>query len=279
MTEVVDKVEVKVVTIKPVKRKSWHPEGVNVSGLFDEVTNEYQCEMDSRTNQIKTGLTEQEERELEIKLYLSPGTLNKYNKDYWGNFRIKVPRSKGKKLYLDNPVHFLEHKILLQHSKFANSAYVLPDNPEAEFYLSMDAEDAKIENNKAKVEIEALKTYATLSLDMKIDIINYYALLEGRTSGKVSKGSSSDMIEATLYNKVKDNPEDFLRIIKDPALSTKILIDKLVSARFLIKEGAKYSVYGGDTIGNTLEETVSYLENPSYQATKLALIQKLQAIK
>jgi len=270
-------VGIKTVTVKPIKRRGWLPEGHDGEYRFTGTRIFFQPETDSKTRQLKTGLTEEDERRLEKLMHMTPGTLNKYNKDFWGNNLMSIPKE-GKTYYLDNPKDELEYKVLINWSKVAPSQAAVIDCPEAIFFLSNVEEDAKKEVVKANIEMKAMKTFGKLSTDDMKNVLKIYTQLEGKSTGKITKDMSVDFISSTLYKKVKENPEEFLRIVEDPSFETRVLIDDLVSNRILTKSGSKYIITGGDVLAPTLEATVDYLKDPHNQDVLLTLIQKLKSI-
>ena len=278
MTSVVDNsVDVKIVTCKPVSRKYWYGDQSNAGKVFEDAFNMYQVEMDSQTRQLKTGLTEEDERRLEKALHLAAGTLNKYNKDYWSALLIKVPK-KGKQFFLDNPKDELEYKVLLKHSLFAPTGLAVNDMPEAQYYFTSDEQDAKVENTKIKTERDAVKEFGKLSASGMLDVLKYFALLEGRRMGTLTKASSLDIIEATLYKRVKENPEEFLKAVNNKSFKTIVFIEKCIENKILTKSGSKYSIIGGETIGVTLDATIEYLEDPHNNDVYFMLKEKLEAV-
>ncbi len=152
------------------------------------------------------------------------------------------------------------------------------DSPGVDFYLTSYDEESKMENDKNKLERDSTKAYGRLSTKDMTDILKVYSQLEGKPTGRPAKDSSVDFIENTLYKKMKSNPEEFLRIVNDESLKTRVTIDDLISNRILIKTGSKYAVYGGDTIGQTLESTIEFLENPHNQGVLVELLAKLESI-
>ncbi len=114
MSAVEKEIEVgnKTVTVKPVKRSGWLPVGHDGEYRFTGTGVGFSGpEMETKTRQLKTGLTETEERDLEKKLNLTPGSLTRHNKDYWASFTFMIPKE-GITLYLDNPKDFIIFKII-----------------------------------------------------------------------------------------------------------------------------------------------------------------------
>lgn len=264
-------------TVKPVIRTGWLPAGHDGEYRFTGTGVGFQPQVDSKTRQLKTGLTEEDERRLEKSLHLSAGTLNKYNKDYWGTVKFFIPKE-GKTYFMSNPQDELEYKVLSQWSKVAPSASTVQFNPEADFYISNSLDEAREDNTKAIIEMKAFKKFGTLSTEQMMDVLKVYTQLTGKATGKITKATSVDLINATLYKKVKENPKEFLRITDDATFNTRVFIDDMVSNRVLMKSGSKYIVTGGDQIGVDIEATIDYLEDPKNQDVVIALKNKLNSI-
>lgn len=280
MSREVETIEKKETTIslKPIVRQGWLPKGHDGEFKFTHCETWLVPHKDSQTGQRQTGLTDDQERDLEKRLRMVTGTLSKYNEDYWANYKIKVPKD-GRVFFLDNPKDELDILVLRANQFVANSQSEVLDSPKAMYYLSSIEKEAEVNNASEKNERMAIKKFGQLSASEMTDILNVYSLLTGKANKlKITKDTAVDLIETTLYNKVKEDPTEFLRIIEDPQFKTRVLIDKLVSKKILIRSGSKYVVYGGDTIGATLQDTIDYLEDPYNQEVRIAMMSKLDAL-
>lgn len=269
------------VWVKPVKRTSWLPAGHDGHYRFTGCSVMLCPQANSRTGVLETGLSKEEEEQLEKEMRLTAGTLNRYNKDFWGNHKNYplVPKD-GLELNLNIPMHYLHYKLCLANTLVANSEVELPESPKAEFYLASPKDEAKAQNIKDKKEREAATLYGKLTSSEKVNILKAYALLENRKTGRPSKDWTLDTIDTELYKRVKTNPEEFVRIASNSSLATMIFIDDLVSARILSVVGSKYTPVGADRpLGITLEDTIAYLEDPRNQDVFVALKGKLDAVK
>lgn len=278
MSKVVEITEEKgtVITLKPIVRQGWLPKGHDGEFQFTGCETWKVPTKSSQTGQRQTGLTPEDEARLERKLKLAAGSLSKYNEDFWSNYKIKIPKE-GRIFYMENPKDELDVLILKAHPDIANSAMEVADSPGASHYLSSLEKEAEVNNAKDKSEREAIKLYAGLGTDEKIDVLKVYGLLGGRSSIKITKNTSVDLIESSLYEKLKNDPDEFIRIVKDPSFKTRVLIDSLIAKRILIRSGSKYIVHGGDAIGVNLEATIEYLEDPQNQDVLISLKGKLEA--
>lgn len=277
VVEVKEKKEV-ALNLKPIIRAGWLPKGHDGEFQFTGCETWIVPPKSSTTGQRLTGLTEEDERRLEIKLRMSVGALSRYNEDFWSKYCIKVPKE-GKIFFMENPKDELDILVLKAHPSIANSAMEIADSPGASHYLTSVEKEAEVNNVRERVEREAIKKFSPLSAAEMIDILKVYAISGHKMPHKITKATPTDLVETSLYNKLKEDPEEFLRIINDPSFKTKVLIDKFLTNKILLKSGSRYLVHGGDVIGVTLEATIEYLEDPYNQDVLLGLRAKLEAIE
>ncbi len=276
VVEVTEKKKETVLSLKSIVREGWLPKGHDGEYQFTGCEQWKVPPKSTQTGQRQTGLTADDEARLEKALRMTPGSLNKYNDDYWANYKIKIPKE-GRTFYLENPKDELDVLVLKAHPDIANSAMEVMDSPDATHFLTSVEKEAEVSNAKDSAERRAIKVYTQLTTEEKADVLKVYALLSGKPAAKITKSTSTDMIESMLYKKLKDDAEEFVRIVEDPSFKTRVLIDNLVSKKILIKSGSKYVVHGGDTVGATLQDTIDFLEEPSNQDVKLSLMGKLDA--
>lgn len=264
-----------MVQLKPIVRNGWLPKGHDGEYRFTGCEVSEVPSVNVQTGQRVTGLTEEDEVRLEKALRLSPGTLNKYNNDFWGKYRVRIPKE-GRIFYMDNPKDELDILTLKANPRIANSAMEVLDNPGAHSYLTSVEQEAETENARDTVERTAIKRYSQLTTLAKKDVLRVYNILSGKPGVKITDSLSEDFVESSLYKKLKTDPEEFLRVVDESRFKTIALIDKLVAKRILIKSGSKYTLHGGDVIGTTLDAAVEYLDDARNQDVKITLSGKLE---
>jgi len=215
-----------------------------------------------------TGLSEEEERELEKKLSLQNGTLNKYS-TYWRDYTI-VLTEKQKTLKLENPKDFLDYKILFASKRVANSVNDLSLTPKAEYVLYDAEEDAKKDNLVVKEKRKAYKKFSTLTTKEMRDVL--------KLMGKRAENASDTLVENTLNEIIEKDPKEFNKIIGITDFKTRVFIEDLVAINALRIRGGHY-MFGDNPIGHDIETAVGYLKNPKNQDIVLSLKSKLQASK
>lgn len=255
------------ITLKPIKRHGWLPDDHDGSIRYSKCFERLTVQAQKGSGVLNTGLTEDDERRLENKMNMAPGTLSKYNKDYWANFKVDIPKE-GVLLDLANPEDELKHLVLSAHQRVANSEMERFDTPFAEYVMTSDEQEAKVENKKSKLKRKAYKMFSSMSTDQMKDVLK----VMGKRAGN---DASVDFVESQLDKIVSEDPQNFINTLDDPSFKMRAFIDDCISSRVLIKNGTKYQLPGGDIVGYTLEQTIEYLKNPDNQEVYLDLKGKL----
>lgn len=263
------------VKLKPVKRSTWLPDGHDGHYKFTGCETILVPFREVETGQLNTGLTDEDEVYFEKKLKLAAGTLNRFNTDYWGKFFIRIPKE-GRTFVTNNPKDELDIKVLKANPLVADSLQNIPFSPSASFYLSSETEEAQVKNKSDKSERDAIKRYGQLGIQEMVDVLRVYSHTN-KTLSRVSDSSSKDMIESVLYDKVKEDPDRFIEIMEDPQFKHRVLLDKLMTKKIVVRSGTRYIIHGGDQIGATLEDTLNALSDPNNQDLLISLKGKLQA--
>ncbi len=234
-------------------------------------------ERNQQTGLIKTGLTDQEARELEAEMGLKSMELSPYSTTFWGNYKIypQVPKD-GLLLDLDrSALDKLRYIYCLNHSRVAQSNADALENPQAELVLTSAAKEAKSDSNKIKTKVEAMKKFGEMSFTDQMNFLKVFE--EGKF--QVGKNSTPDFVMSTLGKIVDERPQDFLNLLDNPDLKIMSFLQDCLHAGIIKKSGPKYYVTGGDLIGNTMLDTVNNLQSPEYNEIKISLKAKLDAIK
>ena len=198
---------------------------------------------------------------------MAPGTLSKYNRDYWTTFKIDIPKD-GVVLSLTDPEDEVKYLVLKAHQRVANSEMERFDTPFAEYVMTSDEQEAKVENQKSKLKRKAYKVFSSMSTTEMRDVLK----VMGKRAGD---DASVDFVESHLDKIVTEDPQDFLTTVEDPTFKMRAFIDDCLSARVLVKSGTKYVLPGGDVVGYTLEQAIEYLQNPDNQEVYLDLKGKM----
>jgi hypothetical protein len=259
------------VTLKPIKKNGWLPDDHDGSIRYSKCFERLTVQAARGTGVLQTGLSDEDEKRLENKMNMSPGTLSRYNKDYWTMFRVDISKE-GTILDLSSPEDELKYLVLKAHQRVANSEMERFDSPFAEYIMTSDEQEAKVVNRKSKLKRKAYKVFSGMSTTEMKDVL--------KVMGKrVGDDASVDFVESQLDKIVTDDPQNFLTTVEDPTFAMRAFIDDCISARVLVKNGTKYQLPGGDIVGYTLEQTIEYLQNPDNQEVYLDLKGKMSISK
>lgn len=226
---------------------------------------------------IKTGLTDQMARELELEMGLKPMELSAYSKWWDVNFKVypRIPKE-GLELNLDaNATNKLIYCYAKVMSKVALSEADAAENPLVDYVLTSKEVEADYNNKKAEIKTKAVQRYAEMSLNEQMDFLKVFE--EGRY--RVTKSASPNFITSTIFKIVDERPDDFMDLVENPDFKTMVFIQDCVAIGALKKEGPKYRINGGDIIGNSLLDTIGNLQKPEYNEAKLSLKTKLDLTK
>lgn len=265
--------------LKPSK-KTWlanidpkHDGAVMFSRTFASLS----PERDGMTGLIKTGLTDQMARELEIEMNLAQGSLSPYNTSYWSSHKlnINVP-SEGVMLDCErSALDKLRYSFLKVCSKVATSQIEAMENPLYEYILTSDEIENKAGSDKFMIKKNAYKKLESLNLETQMDFLFVYK----QNKYKVTKTSTVDFIANAIGKVLEEDPEGFLELIEDPNFKDYVFLKKCLSAGILRQNGPAYVTLGGDIVGNSMEQAVGNLRSPEFNHIKIGLLAKLDNTK
>lgn len=247
------------------------------ASLFSEAKIFLSPEIDKDTGLVKTGLTDQEARELEEEMGLAPKTLVPYNKAYWGNFKLYPQVSKkGFLLDLDNSaLAKLQYCFAKANSRVAIGHAGAQLNQQADIVLVNTEQETKVKSEEINVKKKAFSVLSKMTLSEQVDFLKVFK--EGKF--RVSKSSTEDFINTTIGKIVDETPQDFLDTVSNPYIKTFIFLADCVQNGFVKKVGPKYQVVGGDQLGESTLNAVENLNSPEYNELKLSLAAKLASVK
>ncbi len=265
-------------TLKPCK-KSWLEQfDKNHDGvyLFEGAAIVISPEIDKDTNLIKTGLSRQEQAELERELGLKEGELSPYSK-FWGQHRTypKVTKE-GVTLDLDrSPMDKLRYLYLRQNSKVAQSSADALENPQAEIIMTSVETEAKASSTKISSKITAMRKLTSMSIEEQIDFLKVF---DGGIN-KVTKSASPDTVLSIIGRIADEQPDKFMELAEDKSFKDMLLVQECVNAGLVKKTGMRYTIAGGDVLGTSFSNAVDNIGKPENSEIKIGLKAKLQTIK
>lgn len=193
-------------------------------------------------------------KELSIKLE----ELNVNNKETNIFYKHRVSLDKGVKvLNLSNPWEFIDYCVLKSNKdKIAPSDKVKMDLPTYRWAL---VDNDEVLQEKAKSTNSKLEAVMKLA-DYKGSVDKLTNLLT--VSGmQVPKNATADWLFTEAYKLAETNPNKFLELATDKEFDIKLIINKAIEAKVIVKVGKEYGIEGGKTIGSK-EDLISYFNSP-----------------
>lgn len=244
--------------------------------LFSEAKHFVPPDRHKDTGLIVTGLTEQEQKDLEIEMGFKPMDLSPYSPT-WGNYKLypQIPQS-GLELDLErSALDKLRYLYLRVKSNVALSNTEALENPLAEYIMTSAEKEAKSESKKIKIKLDAMKRLSEMTFNEQMDFLKVYK--EGKF--KVTKSSTPDFILSIIGRVADEDPVGFLETADNPDFKTLVFVQDAILGGHIRKSGPKYFIPGGDLIGNTLLDVVYNLQKPEYNEVKISIKAKMDAVK
>lgn len=216
----------------------------------------------TRSGRLYNGLTEEQEKELgkALNFDLSSGS------KFWETFFIRLDAN-DLILRIDDPFDKLRYLFLKGHKRVASSLADM--KPGADYVLINKEIEANEVNKKNKIRRDAIKEFDKMSVNEMRKCLRLF--------GYRSEDTSNEVVEQTLFGLVEKDPEKFFnKWVDNDTKVTEFLIADAISKNVIRKNKNVYK-YGTDIIGNTLEDTVSYLDNPANNDLRKAILKEIEA--
>lgn len=286
MSEVIEKIEKEKetqtvtlpvrVTIKPVRKHSWLPENHDGAFRFGKTAEYLTVQVNRHTNTLNTGLSLEDEKRLETKMNLAPGSLSRNKGKYWETFRVAITQSgailKPSTVYADE----IAYKVFLEHQEVANSAQEFKTGTGnsagfARYVMYSEEEEVANLNSTLNTEIEALNLFSAMSESEMRDFLKVF--------GKgVSKSTGLDFIKAQVYKLVKEDSKLFIQTMKDADYKVKVFIKDCIANGVLKDSAGKYTRPGGEVIAYSELQLIDFLRNKENSEVTAHIKAQLQAI-
>ncbi len=219
----------------------------------------------TRSGNVHTGLTDEEAERLEEALSFPKGQLAPYS-SYWKTFAVKISNNE---LLLDvsRPWDELQYLFLKNHKKVANGLSDM--KPGTDYVLINRDSEAKEANKIAKRKRDAVREFDKLSLEDMRKALRIY--------GFKADTMSNELIENKLFEIVEKDPESFFsKWVNNKTKATEYLIQAAIAKNIMRKSRNVY-YYGTEIIGNSLDDTIAYLDNKNNQDLKMAITNELES--
>lgn len=227
-------------------------------------------------------LTNAEKAYLEEVMGLEYNALSIYNKgdNYWENFKVRLTKQDNI-LDLSNPEDYIKYKVLLANKDFiAPSIQELEDHPKAtyQFVIIRENEEAKASRKKLTYTMQAYMEFGKIQDDADT-LRTIIEIMDGRPT---SKSSKLEFLQDKAGKLIQADAKLFVKVAKDPLLSTKVLIKKAIEGGYISNRGGMLylksdgSPLCGDNEEPTLNFAAKFLNMPKHQDLKLSLEAKVK---
>lgn len=219
----------------------------------------------TRSGNNYTGLSEEEARRLEKSLGYPEGHLAPTSA-FWKTYWIKLG-AKELILHTEYPADELKYLFLKNHKRVAVGLQNL--NPSRDYLLINKDAEAEEANRLNRIKADAFVQYKKMSLDEMRKCLRIF--------GVKSDNISNELVESKLFEIIENNPQKFFLLwINNKNKETQFLIEEAISKNIIRKSKNVY-YYGTDIIGNSLQDTIAYLDNKANQDLKIAIMSEIEA--
>lgn len=202
--------------------------------------------------------------------------------DFWNTFRVPLHKEDANnRLELNNAMDYISYKILesLKNeiaptwaSRLAKQTY--------QFAICRENEEMLESKGKYDSKKEAFKMYGKIE-DDKDKLLSILKLL---TNKPISPESKLDWLQHKVEEYIDNYAPQFVSVMNDKALYTKMLINSALDKGVIVKKGTKYSTVDGLDLCNsgeiaTFDNAVQYLDNVKNQEVRSLIEAKINKIK
>ena len=259
-----------------------NPKHILYGGMAENAVRYFTVPILVSSGAYKNVLTDDEKAFLEEVMGLEYNALSVYKKEnnYWSNYQVRLTKQDNF-LDLSVPDDYIKYKVLKANSNFiADSLETLQDKPKAtyQFVMIREGEEESNESEKLSATMRCYMEYGKIK-DDKDTLKCIIELIDGRP---IAANSKIELLQGKINNLIQADSKLFLKIITDPLLSTKVLINKAIEAGIISKRGDQYYLISSNSplCGNnedpTLNVAARYLNLPKNQELKLSIEAKIK---
>lgn len=259
-----------------------NPKHILYGGMAENAVRYFTVPILESSGAYKNVLTDDEKAFLEEVMGLEYNALSVYKKEnnYWSNYQVRLTKQDNF-LDLSVPDDYIKYKVLKANSNFiADSLETLQDKPKAtyQFVMIREGEEESQESEKLSATMKCYMEYGRIK-DDRDTLKCIIELIDGRP---IAANSKIELLQGKINNLIQADSKLFLKIITDPLLSTKVLINKAIEAGVISKRGDQYYLISSNSplCGNnedpTLNVAARYLNLPKNQELKLSIEAKIK---
>lgn len=242
------------------KGKDYWSHVTKYSNCFDYISPYW-----TRSGNIYTGLTNEDEERLELALGFAKGHLDK-SSNYWVNFCVKLGTEE---LSLDtvSPWDELRYLFLKGHKRVATSIGDI--KPATDYVLINKEAEAQETNRINRVRRNAIREFDKLSLEDMRKCLRLY--------GYKADTMSAELVESKLLKLIEEDPNKFfIKWVNNKVKNTEFIIQQAI-AKNIMRKSRNIYYHGTDIVGNSLADAVAYLDAPANQDLKLTILQEIES--
>lgn len=282
--------EDKIIKVKPIPRPNSlgamsDSEDHDGATMYTGAEKTFTLPRSISTGRLIPILTKEEQEFFAAQLHLKPEELSFFNANtkFWVETQCKITKE-GLTLNLNNPIEYIQYKILKANAEIAPSWNQRHDNGHYKFALVEDGYEVGEINKKADKTRRAWKAFGKIedSCQKMTDVLE----LHGK---QVPKDAKLDWLQAELTKMIEDTKsrsgrlapiDEFLAIVEDPNFETRLFIEKAVKIGALKRVGKHgYKLPGvSDNEANTadnLGEMIDFLNDLRNQPVKFTIKAKI----
>lgn len=276
----------KKILVVPVRRKGrWLPDNHEASFLFKHSYFQVVVPKDGRNGELKDPLTKEERDYFESNasgLAVEIGDLSTLKKknNFWTNFRVKLDKN-VLQLDLSDPMDYLRYKVLS-----ANTDIVAPSSKEkyakGTYRFAIVEEDYEHEERvkAASEKKNAYKFFGKIDnspTKMKNFLNVYYTQKPG--GKQVPPNAKKEFLIAEIEKLIEVDLLGFLKLIDDKDYDKKVLIFTAQRTGALVREGMTFKIPDGAVIGDSLQEVITFFDNPANSEEVIKLKARIENAK
>lgn len=258
------------VKIEPIERKKWHGKAKEesfaqphtIQALVDGATQEYAVDIREEDQEF----FDKKKVKYDLSTHFDPDNPH----PFWDSSSPRI-KLHNRTMFLDKSIVLDRIKLcVIRASKYvANSYEELEDYPEATHYIHDEISVMKDRAAKEALEDDAIIASHKLPKSRKLEILKVL-------SGGALKEQSEDYIFVLTKQKIKEDPELFLRMTKrdKKEIANLSLVYEALDKNVLRKSGHKIT-FNASTIGADEEKAASYLGKDENQELMLLIKNKL----
>ncbi len=186
---------------------------------------------------------------------------------FWDTYKVIIPED-GLTLNTENPRDKLAHKVMLADPTVAGSLTEARTSAIAEYVMTTESAEAKVQNNKRNEKALAYAKFASFSQAETLDALYMF--------GKDPSSIDFEVAQNRLGEILEENPGKFLGVVGDKQFKDKVFFMKLIRAGIVKKHGTgtgtNMPLYFEDImLGTGLEEAIAYYKDKENQSIALGI--------